>query len=80
MGIQILFDLYLTMSDNTRVGVDKGYMMDINELIDCLDQADVLMQKLGLEPEVTYDFHNRIQNLLDDIEEAHAQLMGIAWL
>jgi hypothetical protein len=53
-------------------------MMDINELIDCLDQADILMQKLGLEPEVTYDFHNRIQNLLDDIEEAHAELMGIA--
>ena len=52
--------------------------MDINELIDHLDQADVIMQKLGLDPETTYEFHNRIQDLLDDIEEAHAEVMGIA--
>jgi hypothetical protein len=52
--------------------------MDINELIDNLESADVIMQKLGLSAEDTYDFHNRIMDLLDDIEEAHAELMGIA--
>lgn len=40
----------------------------LNRAVELLDQADYMMQSAVANPDHTYDFHNRIQNLADELE------------
>ena len=40
----------------------------LRQVIELLDQADALQQKaIGSDTDVSYEYHNRIQDLIDDI-------------
>lgn len=40
----------------------------LNQVVDLLEQADALQQKaIGADTDVCYEYHNRIQDLVDDI-------------
>ena len=42
----------------------------MDKVIELLDLADVEMQKLGLDSERTYELHNKIQDLIDELAES----------
>lgn len=40
----------------------------LNDVVDLLEQADALQQKaIGADTDVSYEYHNRIQDLIDDM-------------
>ena len=40
----------------------------LNQVVDLLEQADALQQKaIGSDTDVSYEYHNRIQDLVEDI-------------
>ena len=40
----------------------------LNLVIQLLQSADVLQQEAGVESEMCYEFHNKIQNLIDEFQ------------
>ena len=39
------------------------------KLLDLIDEADSVQQSLVVDNVISYDFHNRLQRLAEDVEE-----------
>ena len=52
------------MTDTTQLTPQEM----LNRAVELLDQADYMMQSALTDSDHTYDFHNRIQNLADELE------------
>jgi hypothetical protein len=56
------------MNDLSKAGtLSRGEVIDV--IIDLLNQADAMQQMLIDEPDISYDLHSRLNNLMDDLED-----------
>lgn len=56
------------MNDISKAGtLTRAEVLDV--IIDLLNQADAMQQMLIDEPDVSYDLHTRLNNLMDDLED-----------